>query len=334
MRKTIVPAIIGLLVIMIVTIGGWLYYNKVINNIELEEINETNSYTYHYVLVVDNTESVFWNSIYESAKEEAARNDAYLEFVGSTPASDYTVADYLEISIAARVDGIIVEPNGDYKVEKLIEKASKNGIPVVTVMEDTKKSQSSRISFVGINSYELGQIYGEAVCKFVTDDTKKVLVLLKDGTENYGIYAYMKAAVNERLSGQMQIEIQSYQVDSKISFETEEIIRDIFLDTDMVPDILVCLDETDTECAYWAAIDYNKVGVVDIIGYYPSETIISAIEKGIVLAAFQFDKEKIGRDCINALVEFKQMGYVSDYYSVDVEMVTKENINEFRESVP
>ena len=334
MKRKIIPAIIGLLVIVTVTIGVWICYNRMINTIDSEEVNEANTYSYHYVLIVENTESNFWDSVYEIAKAEAAKNDAYLEFVGGNPISNYTISEYMEISIAAQVDGIIVESNGQKTVEELIEKAGEKQIPVVTVMKDSSNNESSRKSFVGINSYEFGQAYGEAICQFASEDTKKVLVLLKGGTEDAGTYAYMKTALKELLPGRTDLEVGAYEVDSKTSFDAEEIIRDIFLDVDLAPDILVCLDEVYTECAYYAAIDYNKVGVVDIIGFYPSETIMAAIEKGIVLAAFKLDTEKIGKDIVGALAEFKQMGYVSDYYSVDIEAVTRENVHEFRGETP
>lgn len=331
MKKTIIPAIIGLLVMVIATIGVWIYYNRMMNVVDSEEITQANAYSYHYVLIVENTESNFWNSVYEVAKSEATKNDAYLEFVGSNLVSDYTISDYMEISIAAQVDGIIVESNGEKSVEALIEKAGEKQIPVITVMKDTNNSESSRKSFVGINSYEFGQAYGEAICQFVTEDTKKILVLLESGSEDVSIYAYIKTAVKELLSERSDLNVEPYEINSKTSFDAEEYMRDIFLDADLTPDILVCLDEAYTESAYYAAINYNKVGIVDIIGFYPSDAIMSAIEKGIVLAAFKLDTEKIGKDMIEALAEFRQMGYVSGYYSVDIEVVTAENVHEYIE---
>jgi len=325
MKKTVIPAIIGLLVAVAATIGVWLYYNRMVSNTSLEEMQETSQYSRHYVLITENPESNFWNSVYESAKNEAAKNDAYLEFAENGLSSDYAVSEYLEISIAAKVDGIIVESNGEPEVEELIEKAGENNIPVITVMEDTGNTESTRKSFVGINSYELGQAYGDAISQFVMNDTKKVLVLLNEDEENANIFAYLKKTLKEKMPKEKQLEVEAYPVDNKTAFDTEETIRDIFLNEEWIPDILVCLEETDTECAYQALIDYNKVGVVNIIGCYPSDTILSAVDKGIVSAVFELNTEKIGKDSVNALIEFANMGHVSDYYSVDIEMITKEN---------
>lgn len=40
----------------------------------------------------------------------------------------------MKICMAAKVDGIIIEPDGSREVEMLINKATKFGMPVVTVI--------------------------------------------------------------------------------------------------------------------------------------------------------------------------------------------------------
>ena len=67
------------------------------------------------------------------------------------------------------------------------------------------------------------------------------------------------------------------------TFETEEAVTDIFQQRDKVPDILVCMDEKTTECARQAVLDFNLAGKVTIIGYYSSEDILTAVEKGCLL---------------------------------------------------
>ena len=50
------------------------------------------------------------------------------------------------------------------------------GIPVVTIVNDAP--QSLRQSFVGINDYQLGQVYGAQVANLLDGNTESVLVLL------------------------------------------------------------------------------------------------------------------------------------------------------------
>ena len=88
----------------------------------------------------------------------------------------------------------------------------------------------------------------------------------------------------------------------------------------------------DSECAYQAVIDYNKVGEVAIIGYYPSKSILNAIKRDVVPATFEIDTKQMGIKCIDALLEYDKMGYVSEFNSVDLHLINQNNVQEYLES--
>lgn len=71
------------------------------------------------------------------------------------------------------MDGIILEADGSDEEQELIQEASDADIPVVTVLTDD--SSSARISFVGLNSYQLGNAY-----------TEQILGLLKEHENTQG----------------------------------------------------------------------------------------------------------------------------------------------------
>ena len=113
-------------------------------------------------------------------------------------------------------------------------------------------------------------------------------------------------------------------MDSTANFEAEEVIRDIFINSDSLPDILICLDPVSTECAYQAIVDYNEVGNVNIVGYYTSDIVMNAIHKGLIPAAVTIDTGEIGRYSIDALNEYLSAGHVSNYFNVGLSIVTKD----------
>ena len=121
------------------------------------------------------------------------------------------------------------------------------------------------------------------------------------------------------------VAIETAQVDNSGSFSAEEYIRDLFLDEKQVPDILICLSETYTQCAYQAAIDYNKVGDVQLLGYYCSQQLLDPLSKDIVRATITPDVEKMGQLCVQALDEYEQTGYTNGYEVVDLQVVTAED---------
>ena len=76
-------------------------------------------------------------------------------------------------------------------------------------------------------------------------------------------------------------------------------------------------------------IDHNCVGEVQIIGYYQSGTMLQAVQKGTVPMAITLDAEQMGKYCVEALEEYYQMGHVSSYFSVDLNIMTQENVDQF-----
>ena len=302
------------------------FYKSVWKKSGLEEAEESRVYESQYEMIVGSGKNEFWQAIYESAKKTAENHNAYLEFHASDMGTGYNEIDYMEISIAAGVDGIILEFNGEEALKKEIDKAETAGIPVITIMNDAPDSK--RQSFVGVNDYQMGQAYGEQVAALMDENTETALILLdseKGDFEKGQIYSQISNVVMEQENGE-NVKIQAQNLMPENKFDIEEAIRTIFQSPEGPPQILVCMDEVTTECAYQAMIDFNMVGEVKIIGYYVSDTIREAVNKGLIPVTCTLDTEKMGKDCIEALWEYKQEGRVNSYYNVELEFVSKNEI--------
>ncbi len=330
-KRTVYLALAGLALVVLLTIISWRAYIRTTQGNEWEELGNQKEYKRHYVIIPDDYTSSLWRDIYRSAEATAEASDAYVELLGDWEAGDYTPASYLDIAVAAKVDGIIIRPDGTAAMRNSIADADAAGIPVVTVIDDD--TASSRKSFVGFNNYQLGAAYGQQILSCVDENTRKITVLFKSGNSgNELIFQNLKTVIENGLSEEQKknVEIESMTICAQSTFDAEEVIRDLIHEEDARPDILVCMNETDSESAYNAMVDYNQVGDIDIIGYYQSETILDAIEKGNVPMAFTLDTEQMGRYCIEALEEYRTMGYTSNYRSVDLDVVTQQNVDAYR----
>lgn len=302
------------------------FYKGVWEKSGLEEAEESRVYESQYEMIVGSGKNEFWQAVYASAKKAAENHNAYLEFHASDMGTGYDEIDYMEISIAAGADGIILEFNGEEALKKEIDKAEAAGIPVITIMNDAPDSK--RQSFVGVNDYQMGQAYGEQVAALLDEKTETALILLdreKGDFEKSQIYSQISNVVMEQENGE-NVKIQAQNLMPENKFDIEEAIRTIFQSPEGPPQILVCMDEVTTECAYQAMIDFNMVGEVKIIGYYVSDTIREAVNKGLIPVTCTLDTEKMGKDCIEALWEYKQEGRVNSYYNVELEFVSKNEI--------
>lgn len=298
-------------------------------------------YKKHYALIAGTGDDEFWDKVYESAREEGEKKDIYVERFGNHLAIQYSRNDLLKLAVQAQVDGIIVPGDEDKETLTLIDEAVSSGIPVVTVLNDS--TGSTRQCFVGNNNYNLGQDYGRQIEKSVRakgidsqENPVKVLVLMDkdrlDTSQNL-ILLGIRETLDQRLGEEYPVQVETALVDNTGEFSSEDSIRDIFLDNEKLPDIMVCLSEIHTRCAFQAAVDYNKVGIVEILGYYDSKTILEAVSKDIVSATIAPDTDQMGRFCVQALEEYQETGYTNGYMAVETYLITPKEAGKLLESM-
>lgn len=324
-------ALAGLAAAIILTIVGGSYYIRFVGNKEWRKLHSTRECKRYYVMIPDDSESVLWQDIYKSAKEEAEKHDVYVELLCDWRAEDYSTLSYMDIAETSKVDGIIVKPDGTFKMTEAIDKANEAGIPVVTILNDD--TASSRKSFVGVNSYQMGTTYGRQALECIDASTKMITILMdsrESGKEL--IFKEIKATIQAGLPAELkeQVQIQLKTIKATSTFEAEEVIRDLFVRPEERPDIFICMNEVYSECACHAIVDYNRVGDIVIIGSYRSEVMLNALRKGTVMAAVALDTEQMGQCSIEALEEYYSMGHTNNYFSVGLDIITSENVDQYK----
>ena len=333
-----------ILLMILITLGGMVIFKAQFDeSVSIENQEEYTEYNRYYALITSDDREDFWQAVYNGAREEGINENAYVEFFAGDLGTRYSMEERMEIAIAADVDGIIVEGEDNDSLRNEIIKAGENGIPVVVINQDVP--ESNRISFVGIGRYDLGQTYGRQTCELAekmlrerdeeNDDESRgeklqIRVLISQEADSNGQNLLM-SGIREEIAANTaledKIELDTYTIDDSGAFTAEESIRDIFMGQDEVPDILVCLTEIYTTCAYQAVIDYNMVGITNIIGYYDSETIRAGVDKEVIYCTISMDTEQMGRYCVYALSEFLDVEHVSEYFTVDTYVFNKENVD-------
>lgn len=334
---------VGFFSIVFLTLLTISFYGYVLEQIGVDNAENVRSYEHHFVMIVANTESRFWNDVYDSVREEAAAQDAYVELKGKSQSSEYSMVDLMDMSIAAKVDGILLECTDEENLDEKVNEASGKGIPVVTMLSDAPATE--RKSFVGINPYQLGQAYGYKLEEMVREldipsgmeDAEppcRITVLLNDSSidsNQFQVYNQINnmMVTSEQTSGLVKTE--AVRIPSNGAFESEEIVWNLFQNEQGPPDIIVCMDEVDTEAVYQAVIDYNRVGATQVIGYYKSRTTLEAVRRGTMAMSLYIDTEGMGRNSVQAMMECIRDGRTNSFYSVDLQFVTRENTADFME---
>ncbi|MCM1174980.1 MAG: substrate-binding domain-containing protein [Blautia sp.] len=342
--------------LLVITMGMGVFAFRVYINYFTQE-TDPNRYEKYYMMIAEDNSSSFWQTVHKGAYEEGLKQNSYVDLLNDTFEGNYSREDMMRIAIASEVDGIIVAADESAVMTELINEASEK-IPVVTLYEDN--TRSSRCTFVGIGSYDLGREYGRQVLEIVKErqlpraqvqvaplygengerlmwtekmvrPPVKVMVLVNAHTQNSGqniLCSGIQETIENEKEEELEVELSLVSIDDTNTFSVEESIRDIFMEADL-PDIIVCLNELNTTCVYQAAVDYNKVGQVNILGYYDSDTILKAIDRNVIYATIAIDAEQMGRYCIDALTEYNAFGNTSQYFIADIELINKENVAEY-----
>lgn len=331
---------------VVTSVIGIVVFRFYISN--FSETGDETRYQRYYALITEDRKASFWQSVYQGAYEAGLEEETYVELLGSNLSSNYSREDLMRIAIDSGVDGIMVEADESEQMSELIDEAAAAGIPVVTLYGDN--THSDRCSFVGVGSYNLGREYGRQVLAII-DERKntsedasytadiqvqperpvKVAVLVnsyaQDSAQNILCSGIQETIERENTTG-TEIEMTLVSVDDTNAFSAEESIRDIFMEEEL-PDIIICLNELNTTCVYQAVVDYNKVGQVSILGYYDSDTIIKAIDRNVIYATVSIDTQQMGQYCIDALTEYYEIGNTSQYFTVDITLINKDNVSSY-----
>ena len=319
------------LLLLAVTAGVNVSLN---NKLKTEKKNEGvgKSYRYHIAMISECPTEEFWMSIYESAREEGKKNGVYIENFGEGLVEEYTTEELFEMAIAAKVDGIILKADGGKGLEEQIKKATKEEIPVMTILSDVPESQ--RISFVGGNDFATGELYGSEILEEAERKwndlgrTIRVAVLVDSNSEQNTPNLIYSGIHEATASFGPRMELSASVIDNAGKFESEETVRDLLLDS-RPPDILVCLSAVDTISAYQSVVDYNRVGQTSVIGYYSSEDTLEGIRKKIIKSSVLINALELGQTAARGMCEYLENAYVSEYLAVTPALITRDNVNEY-----
>ncbi|MBO4592342.1 MAG: hypothetical protein J5684_07295, partial [Eubacterium sp.] len=169
------------------------------------------------------------------------------------------------------------------------------------------------------------------VCHYAKDEhlsNCNVMVLL-DNSQTTTSQSIILTAIKETINNYNMdeiINVESKSITSNTDFAAEEEIRDLFVEQDSLPDVIVCLSEKSTICVYQTVVDFYQVGKVEVFGYYLSPTIETAINNDVIKSSLVVDTEQMGQYSVRALNEYKESSYVSEIYLIDTSLVTKESL--------
>lgn len=295
------------------------------NEKQMLSVEKGKKYKYHYMLIQNRFADERSENLYTGAKEAGEKLDILVEDAGKFSSKEETAAEMMNTAIAAKVDGIILESEGVPELQEMIDMASEHNIPVAVVGKDM--IHSKRKCFVGVDVKQAGAMYAHRIQENYEGKPLKAAVFTDcnkaDSPES--VYYYI-----DQETANKNIKVYPVDINGGNAFGTYEKIRALFLNADEVPDVVVCLNEIDTICAYKAAIDYNMVGKIKIIAYSAQEEVMAAIEKGIIDSSIMIDLNEMGKKAVESLYEVHDKRNTVICETVEPRVLDKTNIDQYR----
>ncbi|MBQ8085391.1 MAG: substrate-binding domain-containing protein [Lachnospiraceae bacterium] len=319
-----IKIILFLIVILLIIIGLFIRAQLVLKNSSLDE----KIYQYHYAFISRSEDSYTANHIYEEAKNYGKRYGVYVEMLRGREDINYTISDYVKMAKAMKVDGVIMEASDDPVIKESINDAAADGIPIITLLKDCP--ESDRISFMELGDYNLGRRYGRIIIDITKTRSPKVMVLVDD-TAVDDIELIMNG-LKETLKNEgnhLDVDIVKQEVDGSLNFRLMNKVNDILANDENRPDIILCLNERDTQIVHQTISDYGLSGKAMIIGTGISEILLKAVKDDEFAALVDADSSQAGMMCIDAMMNYTKNGNIEDHIIVDETVVTKDNVERY-----
>lgn len=119
----------------------------------------TNRKTEVYYLIAANVQLPYWQSVANGFNKAAATYQVQTKIAGPQSYDPLAELDSLQQAVRAQPSGILISVSDISTLEREIDAAVRQGIPVITV--DSDAAATRRLYFIGTNNVEAGRLGGE-----------------------------------------------------------------------------------------------------------------------------------------------------------------------------
>ncbi|MCR5415847.1 MAG: substrate-binding domain-containing protein [Pseudobutyrivibrio sp.] len=305
-----------------------LFHRNMAEASELLADAKYQEYDSYLVLIASDDKSDFWQQVFQGARDYGEEHGIYVDMISDNVNIVYTKQELFEMAIASGCDAILMEGDDSPETKQLLDKAKDEGISVITLQSDV--DSADRVSYISVNNYSIATLYA----KELIDDLaykKQVMVIAgadRDSGDVQSFVTNVQEALINSLNGESVPEFLVKQVENNETFATEEYVQNLFKDNEVTP-VIICLDEVSTTCVYQAMVDYNMVGQIKLYGFYQSDTILTGIKQKVIDSSVTVDAIGMGQAAVDAFIEYRDTGYVSDYINVNPGVINFENVDDY-----
>lgn len=286
-----------------------------------------------YFLPINDT-GAYWSVMLAGARAEAEYHgfDLVHRISPSTnPQRNEQQIGFVREAIAENPAALAVAPLDPDMMDRVVQEAADAGIPVVTFDADITTA-ANRISYVGTDNFEAGQILGRRAAEYllangVTEGSLQIIMTLLTQTtmvfRQEGIQSGFAEVMGTYANNFTWLEPIADEGQSSVSMQQFE--ARIVANPDLAA-VFSLGAEGPTTGTMEALRSQGMGGVIPHFGFDFTATWLTGIEEGLVTGIVNQDAFEIGRQVIRTMVNAVNGYEVNDYYPIPVTWVYAEDI--------
>lgn len=265
----------------------------------------------------------FWQSVKAGAEAAGKETGASIDWKG--PANETNYAEQVNIvedAISRRVDGIVIAPSHRESLVPVVERAKREGIPVVII--DSGIGTESYISYIATDNIKGGEMAAQRLAEKLGGKGKVAILGLKAGS----------VSTDQREKGFQDMIKQRYPGIEIVAFQFGESDRAKSLDraTDILtahPDLngFFASNEPSTVGAAQAIKQQGRTGKIVMVGFDSSPNLLNDLKAGVIDSLIIQNPYRMGYDGVKAMVSKLKGQEPPRLVDTGVKLVTKENLD-------
>ncbi|PHS36326.1 MAG: hypothetical protein COA82_01750 [Alkaliphilus sp.] len=322
-------------IILLIALGAGFYVSTEINKTSeaLSLYRDNKEAGYHIMMFLDKSNQMYSDAFRAGVNEVAKEHNIAVELI-SIDRSNYIeeLLDRLDLAMYAKVDGIIVHAYLDERIIGKIEQAKDMGIPVVTLNEDLPLR--SRITYVGINRYNMGLVVGETIAKKTGGSGKLAVIeqkgFLRKGEQNITKKTdLMIQGINDVFERYDDLSLEVVRYIERGVLRAGTVATEILQEYPSI-NAIYSTDGQSTLGIVQVLIDNNRVKDFVLVSFGDNEGVLHYIGKGdIIEATIVTDYKEIGKSAVRAFYEYKTTGVAKSHVNVPMQVVDENNVESY-----
>jgi ribose transport system substrate-binding protein len=278
-------------------------------------------------LITINQQALFFNQINDGATEaaEAAGVELVIFNANNEPAAQN---DAIETYIVQGVDAMIVVAIDVNGIKPAISQAVEQGIPVIAI--DAQIPEGDNATFIGVDNMQAGRDIGQHFVDYVKSDM--------GGTATVGIVGALNSFIqNQRLDGFLEA-VEASDADitvlDTVDGQNQQDIALTAAENLMTANpTMTAIYATGEPALIGAVAAVESQGVteqVKVFGWDLTAQAVKGIDEGWVAAVVQQSPYGEGKAAVEAAMTLIGGGTVEPVVYIPIDIVTKDNVDEFR----